>query len=92
MGRDLFKGLDQKLESICGEPDIKGVIFSQRSGLSIASKNMDPALAGYSASLFSKSQQLSKNGEKPIVIIEGQDDTVLIKANDQYLLTVRKRG
>lgn len=92
MGRDLFKSLEQKLEGVCAEQDVKGAIFAQRSGLSIVSKNMDPNLAGYSASLFSKAQQLSKSGEKPVIIIEGQDDTILIKANDQYLFTVKKRG
>lgn len=92
MAGNLFRNLDMKLNEISSEPEVEGVVWGQKNGLAIASKGIDPHVAGYSSSLVKNAQTLQPELEVPIVYIEAEHSTYIFKSNGEYILSIKRRN
>ena len=89
--KELFKQLEQKLEIICAEENVKGALFGNNSGFCLASNKLSPVLAGSAYALLNKAKKLATvEGESPTVHIEGHSDVYLIKGNEHYFMLAKK--
>ena len=92
MAKNLFKNLDMRLEEIKNEERVEGAAWGQRNGFAIATKGLDPAVCGYSASLLKNATSLQPDGVAPVVIIEGSGSSFFIKSDGEHNLTVKRRN
>jgi Ragulator complex protein LAMTOR5 len=89
--KEVFKKLEQKLETVCEEENAKGALFGNSSGFCVASNKLSPSLAGSAYSLLTKSTKLARNpGDAPVVHVEGHTDVYLIKGNGDYFILAKK--
>lgn len=89
--KELFKQLEQKLETICAEENVKGALFGNNCGFCVANNKLSPGLAGSAHSLLTKANKFSRSvGDSATVHIEGHSDVYLIKGNEHYFMLAKK--
>ena len=89
--KEIFRQLEQKLETICAEENVKGALFGNNSGFCLASNKLSPTLSGSAYSLLNKGGKLSRSpGDNPTIHIEGHTHVYLIKGNDNYFMLAKK--
>ena len=89
--KELFKQLEQKLEIICAEENVKGALFGNSSGFCIASNKLSSNLSGSAYALLTKANKFSRSiGDNATIHIEGHSDVYLIKGSESYFMLAKK--
>ena len=89
--KESFRQLEQRLEIICAEENVKGALFGNNAGFCVASNKLAPNLAGSAYALLNKASKLVRTpGDTPTIHVEGHSDVYLIKGNENYFILAKK--
>ncbi|KAH3827962.1 ragulator complex protein LAMTOR5-like isoform X2 [Dreissena polymorpha] len=86
------RNLEKHLEDTIRNPDIAGVLCTDEHGLCLGAKgNVNKDAAGHIASIAESAARLNPNMPAPVICIETEGGSILIKKEDKITMAIYKQ-